>query len=325
MIWLTWRQHRQQALFLLAGLGVLAAVLIPTGLQMYGALDDTGVASCLRKLGDAEFVGTERLAVCDAAAAKFEGSYGNRIVPAVLLVVLPALAGLFWGAPLVAREVEHGTHRLVWTQSVSRLRWAVVKFGLVGAGVLAAATAYALLTSWWITPLTTVAATGRFEFPFFDINPPVAVAYTLFALALGIAAGTVRRKVLPAMAITLVGFVVARVAVLTLARPRFQAPLERRFPVTTTRVPNRSLGDWVLSDGVHAANGDLIAPNSLSICDPTTGASGPAPPVCAGYNLATYQPGSRFWLFQYAEAGIFVALTAVLLWFAIRQVRRRIA
>jgi hypothetical protein len=73
------------------------------------------------------------------------------------------LAGLFWGAPLIAREVEHGTHRLVWTQGVSRLRWALVKFGLVGAGVVVAAACYALLVTWWRAPLDQAAggtATG---------------------------------------------------------------------------------------------------------------------------------------------------------------------
>lgn len=49
MIWLTWRQHRKQALFALAGLAVLAAVLIPTGQQMYDALGSTGLADCLRR------------------------------------------------------------------------------------------------------------------------------------------------------------------------------------------------------------------------------------------------------------------------------------
>jgi len=48
MIWLTWRQHRKQALFAVIGLAVLAAVLIPTGLQMYDALEETGLRACAR-------------------------------------------------------------------------------------------------------------------------------------------------------------------------------------------------------------------------------------------------------------------------------------
>jgi hypothetical protein len=30
---------------------------------------------------------------------------------------------MFWGAPLVAGELESGTFRLAWTQDVSRVRW----------------------------------------------------------------------------------------------------------------------------------------------------------------------------------------------------------
>jgi len=40
-----------------------------------------------------------------------------------LVVAVPGLIGIFWGAPLVARELETGTYRLAWTQSVTRKRW----------------------------------------------------------------------------------------------------------------------------------------------------------------------------------------------------------
>jgi len=39
----------------------------------------------------------------------------------------PALLGIFWGAPLIARELETGTCRLAWNQSVTRTRWLTVK------------------------------------------------------------------------------------------------------------------------------------------------------------------------------------------------------
>jgi ABC-type transport system involved in multi-copper enzyme maturation permease subunit len=56
----------------------------------------------------------------------------------------PALIGMFWGAPLVAREMEAGTFRLAWSQSVSRMRWLAVKLGVVG---LAAVVTTGLLSS----------------------------------------------------------------------------------------------------------------------------------------------------------------------------------
>jgi hypothetical protein len=38
-----------------------------------------------------------------------------------------------WGAPLVARELEAGTFRLTWNQSITRTRWLAVKLTLTGA------------------------------------------------------------------------------------------------------------------------------------------------------------------------------------------------
>lgn len=323
MIWLTWRQHRRQALFAVIGLAVLAAVLVPTGLQMHHTFADTGLDRCLRNLGKAEFVETRQLRVCDATAEKFYNAYGGQLLPTVLMVALPLLVGLFFGAPLVAREVEHGTHRLVWTQGVTRLRWALVKFGLVTAGAIVLAVAYTLLTSWWLTPLTSAdPMTGRFNFPFFDLYGLAPVGYTLFAVALGIFAGAISRKVLPAMAIVLVAYLGARNAVATLARPRFQAPLERKFPVATDTAPNRSLGDWILTDGIYDGAGNLIAANTIGICSTSEADE------CGGldrFNVWTYQPASRFWLFQYLETGLYVALAALLLLLALHQVRRRIS
>ena len=43
------------------------------------------------------------------------------LVKAVTLAI-PFLLGLFWGAPLIAKEYLEGTNKLVWTRSISRRR-----------------------------------------------------------------------------------------------------------------------------------------------------------------------------------------------------------
>lgn len=323
MIWLTWRQHRTQALFGLAALAVLAAVLFPTGRGMHRAFADVGLAGCLRGLGSAEFVATEASIACTRGAEKLYTAYGGLMFPSVLLLIPPLLIGLFWGAPLVARELEAGTHRLVWTQGVTRLRWTLVKVGLVLAGTVVVAAGYAWLTTWWLTPLTQADAfNGRFSFPFFDMYGLAPVGYALFAVALGVVAGTVTRRVMPAMAITLVGFVVVRGVVTALARPRYQAPLHRRFPVATASAPNRALGDWIQSDGIYDGAGRLIARDTIGICHLEEA------DACGGFdrfNVWVYQPGSRFWPFQYIETGVYVGLAALLLAVAVYRIRRRIS
>jgi hypothetical protein len=217
MTWLVWRQHRKQALFALLALAALAAVLVPTGLQVHDAFDRAGLDDCLPAAARVEFVPVnpgpgqppDPVRACQERADEFAGRFGSRGTFGVLLWFLPLLAGLFWGAPLIAREVEHGTHRLVWTQGVSRLRWALVKFGLVGAGVVVAAACYALLVTWWRAPLDQAAggtATGnRFGFGLFDVEGLVPVGYALFAVALGVFAGALTRRTQAAMAVTLVG------------------------------------------------------------------------------------------------------------------------
>jgi hypothetical protein len=349
MTWLVWRQHRKQALFALLGLAALAAFMVPTGLQMHDAFRRAGLDDCLpaaarvesvRVSPDPEQQPPDAVHACQELADQFTGRYGSLGVAGVLLWFLPLLAGMFWGAPLVAREVEHGTHRLVWTQGVSRRRWALVKLGLVGGGVVLAAACYALLVTWWRAPLDQ--ATGqRFLSPgaSFDLEGLVPVGYTLFALALGVFAGVLTRRTLPAMAVTLVGFLAARLAVELLARPRFLAPLRRTFPVLGDMTSNKLTGDWVVRAGVYGADGARLRGGvfgnfSYANCPepPTSVAAAPttASPCMAefgpgAYNLELFHPAGRYWLFQGIETALFVALAVLLLLAAVHWVRRRIA
>jgi hypothetical protein len=328
MIWLTWRQHRKQALFTGIGLAVLAALMIPTGLAMRHTFANLGLADCLRTLGNAEMV-TGNTEACNTAFRQFSNQYGVMSLVGVLFLVLPLLVGLFWGAPLVAREVEQGTHRLVWTQGISRQHWALVKFGLVGTVTLAAAVVYGLGMSWWLNPLSQAGQMSRFNVFFFDMQGLVPIGYTLFAVALGIFAGTIWHKVLPAMAVTLVGFLGLRIALTILARPRYLPARTLTYPIQdVTLQPNLYSGNWVQSFGIRDASGKLVAENSEIACPPN--ATGPGAASCGSglgvgpgaYNWQLYQPASRFWLFQSIETGIFVALAALLVYLAIRRIRR---
>src|SRR6202042_2486531 len=71
----------------------------------------------------------------------------------VVMYAVPALIGVFWGAPLLTREIEAGTFRLAWTQSVTRTRWLAVKLGLIGAAAIATAGLLSLIISWWAAPI----------------------------------------------------------------------------------------------------------------------------------------------------------------------------
>ncbi|MFU8854197.1 transporter [Micromonospora sp. SL1-18] len=325
MIWLAWRQHRKQLLFTLIAFAALAALMIPIGLSMRHTFADLGLSDCVRQAANTD-TAPEAMRTCDGAFRQFTNRYGSLNLVAVLLLVLPMLVGLFWGAPLVAREVEHGTHRFAWTQGVGRTHWALVKFGLVGAVTVALAISYGLGMSWWASPLTQAAHEGRMGVMVFDLVGVVPVGYTLFAVALGIFAGTVWRRMLPAMAVTLVGFVGVRAALAVLARPHYQPALTLTSPVEGAQ-PIMSRGDWVLASGVRNADGAMVAEDAQIGCPPGGGPTGEACGAELGlgpgaYNWQLYQPGSRFWLFQGIETGIFVALALLLVYFAIRRIRR---
>ncbi|MGI5183374.1 transporter [Dactylosporangium sp. CA-152071] len=311
MIWLTWRQHRKQGLYTLLGLAALAAFIVPTGLAMRRDLD--------RLVGQRCATGGE---LCDRGLKLFIDTYSPLLYVAVLLLAVPLLFGLFWGAPLVAREIEQGTHRMIWTQGISRRHWAWTKAGLLGGAVAVLAAGYGLGIAWWFEPLEF--RESRFTEVFFDVQGVVPVGYTLFAVALGLYAGTLLPKVMSAMAVTLPAYIAARVAVGLYARPRFMAPLTRSLSIDDH--VDLMAGTWLMSTEVRQADGTRVT-GGMMLCRPEDDGG-----LCAAaremglrpgaYNYQVYQPEGRFWTFQWIETGIFVAAAALLVWLAIRRVRR---
>ena len=315
MIWMTWRQHRAQALYLLVALAVLAAVLVPLGVNMFRALTDLGLTSCHGTLSVDD--------PCEVGRNTFAERFALPQQLSTLLMLVPLLVGLFAGAPLVARELEQGTHRLVWMQGVTRRRWLLIKIGLVLAGAAVFAAALSALVYWWWTPYERV-GTSRFEELEFDLQGLVPVGYTIFAVALGVAAGTLVPKVLPAMAVTVAGFIGARVAVMV-ARPHFQPAEEARFPLFAESHPGRFVDMWQLSTRVYSSDGQDLGAGFI-MCPPAA-ADAELDRGCAGYqpgdyNLTRFHPASDYWTFQLIETGIFLAAAALLIVVAFRRLRR---
>lgn len=314
MTWLTWRQHRAQFAVGAALLAALAVLLLITGLQMAAQYHSAIVA-------------------CTAAHScrDLSGLFlGNHAVGFLVIMTLgtPVLAGLFWGAPLVAAELEAGTTQFAWAQSVTRKRWLAVKTGwmllaaAVWGGVISA------LVTWWSGPKNALDL-DAFNPGRFDIMGIVPVAYAVFAMALGIAAGALLRRTLPAMAVTLAGFIAVRAVIALLLRPHYISAVTAFSKVTGGFTPSGSY--WQLAQGVLGPNGQQINQNTngnvvagipadylpASCAAPGRGAFTP-PPSCTQAlahfrGFVTYQPAGRYWTFQGIETGIFVVLAAVLL------------
>jgi ABC-type transport system involved in multi-copper enzyme maturation permease subunit len=296
MSWVTWRQHRLEGAWSL-GFGALLAASIGFVAYQLHAANCPGLVDgyCF----DTKIGGTIALQIVHYNLYQ----YG--------LVVLPALAGAFIGCPLVAREVENGTHRLAWTQGVTRLRWLTVKLVLVFVPLLILAGAVGILE----VILVNQQGTGANHWAFFDQQAPMTIAATLFALALGVAAGALVGKSVPAMAVTLVAFVVVRIGLAEIARPSYIAPLTYTAHDLASYNPAANPTAWWLDQpSYYDSAGRLLS---------TGGPGGPGPQ--AAYVLQHFQPGDRFWTFQAIESTILVGLAAVLIGFAIYWVTRRVS
>jgi hypothetical protein len=292
MIWLTWRQLRAAAAMMAGALATLAVILALTG---PGLADDysTGIAACTNESGGcAEFFQTF-----------FHDNHNAFLGVTAAALVLPALIGLFWGAPLIAHELEAGTHRLVWNQSITRTRWLAVKMGLVGLAAVTAAGLGSLAVTWWAGSIDKSAAG---DFPrmaplVFDARGIVPIGYAAFAFVLGVTVGMLVRRTLPAMALTLVVFVVVQIAMPLLVRPHLIPPVRSTVEITASNLDGLSVppgggsprarlqapgtgtdagrfaGAWVLSSQAVDASGhavDTIPLSGTGACAPRPG--GPA-------------------------------------------------
>ena len=271
-------------------------------------------------------------------------SYGSLENIERLLLVVPVLIGVFWGAPLIAHELEAGTHRLVWTQSVTRSRWLAVKLGLVGGASAALAGLLSWTVTWWSAPVDHVNM-DRLSSPFvFGERGLVPLGYAVFAFALGVVRGLLLRRTVPAMAATLTVFVAGRLAFGQWVRPHLIAPVHTAVALTGAAIRGLSVstsngpltvivnapraGDWMVSSSSQYAL-DGAGKVVYRLGDELRN----VPPSALGAHLAkldlhvtvAYQPASRFWSFQIAETAIFLAVALALVAFCFWWVRRRLS
>ena len=337
MTWLTWRQFRVQALAGLAGLALLAAYLVHLGLAIRDG-DDAYRSRC-RAGGD-----------CARALAQYLGDYQNTLLYlAGLLALVPAVLGMFWGAPLVARELETGTHRLVWNQSVTRTRWFTVKLLVVGVAAMAVSGVASLLLTWAASPVDRLAG-DRFSTIVFGARNVAPVAYAVLAFTLGTVVGLLVRRTLPAMALTVLVFTVVQFVVPNVVRPHLMPPVTVSRPMTADAINEaRGLGSitggpvvkgltvpgaWVSGTSeLRTADGRPLAQDRFDHCfrdPPRTGATGTFgdTAVCLAqldlHVVLSYQPDQRYWAFQWLESAIYLALAALLAGYGRWHVRRRV-
>jgi hypothetical protein len=312
MAWVTWRQHRLQLMGMgaLLALGTLAALV--SSLSIRAAYHRHALSSCLPP--------TSRSG-CDLIVSHFQSQFAAAGPVTRYLAVLPALAALFVGAPLLAREFEHGTHRLAWTQSITRQRWLFSKTLVLSAATLVCAAAASALTMWWRHPFD--ALEGRIGPPAFDVEGLVVPAYAVFALAVGILSGLLLRRTIPAMTVALAAFAAVRLGVAKLLRPHFLSPLHQTGAgIVRPPLPR----DWILHDALITSTGrrvTALSQDNAIVHAQKAQLDAKVYMVGLGWRrVVTFQPDDRFWAFQAIEAGVFLALALVTVAAALWLVRR---
>jgi len=253
MIRFAWLQARTQTAIAVAALTAVAVIALVTGPRLLH-LYHVDVATC-------------QGSACASATTAFLASYRwLQVFAPQLLLVLPVLFGMFWGAPLVARELETGTFRLGWTQSVTRKRWLAVKLGIGALTGMAVTGLLSLILTWWFSPIDRVQR-NPLDPAMFGVRGIAPVGYAAFAFMVGVTARVLLRRTIPAMAVTLAAFVAARLLVTYYVRPylmgslRVISPLVMATgtgPVPPPGAPTVKPGDWVLSDQTVNGAGQVI-------------------------------------------------------------------
>jgi hypothetical protein len=338
MTWLTWRQFRAQAATAAAALAAFAILLAATGSHLASLYRSDGVTGC-------------HGGSCGQLASSFLDDVGARAFAAVYalgiagIVLAPAVIGIFWGAPLIAREFETGTFRLAWTQTITRTRWLAVKLALPGLAAMAVTAGLSLMFGWWAAPIGQAArlatdssfplGMGPFSLLAFDAHGIAPIGYAAFAFTLGVTAGLLLRRAIPAMAVTLAIFAVVQVAMPLGIRPHLFPPGHTTvaigsfsgathasggsFAFTVRYLPSQP-GAWILSTAAVNAAGQPVS------AIPACAHQGQSCLASHGIRVAVaYQPASRYWAIQWTETAIYLALALTLAGYCFRRLSRRLS
>jgi hypothetical protein len=322
MIWVGWRQQRVETLIAAAMLVVLAGVAIPVGVHMASVYSHEGLAAC---------AGSANPIACGSSLGSFQLRFNGLNLLFTWSTIVPALAALLLAAPFLA-DLDNGTYRLYWTQSITRRRWIVTKLTLSIVASVAVAGCLIALATWARAPLDHL--NGRMSTNAYDAEGIVPVAYALFVLGVAVAIGAVWRRTVPALLVAFAVYVVGRAFMDSWLRQRLLSPVKTIW-LANGSGPGPNLNQaLVINQFFSDKHGHELASRFTGgPCVRTSGAlfshvSRCVQPQALGthvYMTAVYQPASRFWELQGVEFGIVAGVGTVLVLFAAWWTQRRIA
>lgn len=325
-LWLAWRRRRTALLTGGVLILALAGYIAYQRTGMVGLIRDRNLAGC--RLWYPECHGM-RLSSDNGRPTPLGQAFGELnsyrtalLYTGRLLLVIPAVIGAFIGAPLVARELESGTAKLVWSQSTGRTRWLLATLAVPAAATLAATSLLAALFTWWWWPVRGMVfdeVSWVTTVPF-EVAGPAPVALSLLSLVLGTAFGLLLRRTVPAMACTL-ALTVGAMYGLRRLRPHLVPPLTTTVNLGTyAETPDDA---WRLGWGYLNRSGDRLDESTCNTLDSTRSRMRCFDRHQVVEQYADYHPMSHFWPMQWIQAGICLAVAAVLAAFCLWWIRRR--
>jgi hypothetical protein len=318
MIWVGWRQQRVETVIAAAMLAVLAAVAIPVGMHMASVYSHEDLAACVQSFNPG---------ACGNSLGSFQLRFNGLNLLFTWSTIVPALAALLLAAPFLA-DIDNGTYRLYWTQSITRRRWIVTKLGLSVVATVAVAACLIVLTTWARAPLDHL--NGRMSSNAYDAEGIVPVADALFVLGVAVAIGALWRRTVAALLIAFAVYVVGRAFMDSWLRQRLLTPVTKTW-LQNGRGPNLNR-DLVINQFISDKNGHELASLPAGPCVKHSGGLFTHTAQCAQphafgahvYTTAVYQPASRFWELQGVEfaivAGVGVALILLAGWWTNRRI-----
>ncbi len=294
MIWVTWRQHRPQAIAMAALFCALAVFAVVIGAWMRSTFSADGLGACLAHSGGSGCAGT-----ITSFVTKFNGAVTLPVN--ILLFAIPGLLGAVVGAPLLGQELERGTWQLAWSQTVPRTRWLVVKLVLVTGALAVFGAAVTAVMTWSRAPLDRISI--RLQPPPFNFEGLSLTCSLLCGFALAVLAGLLLRNTIAAM---VVGYLAWEVPFLVVTL--LNGPLN--FLSATARLTCRGGCQGVGTNSVPPATGNL---GDLVLNVTHSG----------NQVVVTYLPASRFWTLQFIEGGLYLAIAAAALGTAVWLLHRR--
>ncbi|MFF3289435.1 ABC transporter permease [Streptomyces sp. NPDC003023] len=232
-------------------------------------------------------------------------------------LLLPLLVAAVVAGPVIARELESGTCKLVWSQSVPPVRWLVAKTAVSAVAVTVACACVILLFRILRGPVAGDYRLSWYDRQVFLALGPTTIAYALLAVAIGALTGLLVRRTLAAMSVAglATGAVMVIMALLW----------GRLWPTVTAERQGATLdGEWyntfVTEHGLLTSTGERLP--DLNACDGTGYEACFAREDVVG-RFMDHHPYSHLWPLQLVETGIVLALAAAAVHAAFRIFRRR--